>query len=90
MRSLYSRIRNVEGIETENFSLLEDIEKCINGMEVLKEEKILPPNRWTGKSATVGRISNGELVREHEAIFKEIFGVYYYIIAEVILCCFSN
>ena len=90
MRSLYSRIRNVEGIETENFSLLEDIEKCINGMEVLKEEKILPPNRWTGKSATVGRISNGELVREHEAIFNEIFGVYYYIIAEVILCCCSN
>lgn len=90
MRSLYSRIRNVEGIETENFSLLEDIEKCINGMEVLKEEKILPPNRWTGKSATVGRISNGKLVREHEAIFNEIFGVYYYIIAEVILCCCSN
>lgn len=90
MRSLYSRIRNVEGIETENFSLLEDIEKCINGMEVLKEEKILPPNRWTGKSATVGRISNGELVREHEAIFNEVFGVYYYIIAEVILCCCSN
>lgn len=90
MRSLYSRIRNVEGIETENFSLLEDIENCINGMEVLKEEKILPPNRWTGKSATVGRISNGELVREHEAIFNEIFGVYYYIIAEVILCCCSN
>ena len=90
MRSLYSRIRNVEGIETESFSLLEDIEKCINGMEVLKEEKILPPNRWTGKSATVGRISNGELVREHEAIFNEIFGVYYYIIAEVILCCCSN
>ena len=90
MRSLYSRIRNVEGIETENFSLLEDIEKCINGMEVLKEEKILPPNRWMGKSATVGRISNGELVREHEAIFNEIFGVYYYIIAEVILCCCSN
>ena len=90
IRSLYSRIRNVEGIETENFSLLEDIEKCINGMEVLKEEKILPPNRWTGKSATVGRISNGELVREHEAIFNEIFGVYYYIIAEVILCCCSN
>ena len=90
MRSLYSRIRNVEGIETENFSLFEDIEKCINGMEVLKEEKILPPNRWTGKSATVGRISNGELVREHEAIFNEIFGVYYYIIAEVILCCCSN
>lgn len=90
MRSLYSRIRNIEGIETETFSLLEDIEKCISGMEVLKEERILPPNRWTEKSATVGRISNGEPVREHEAIFNEIFGVYYYIIAEVILCCCSN
>lgn len=90
IRSLYSRIRNIEGIETESFSLLEDIEKCISGMEVLKEERILPPNRWTERSATVGRISNGELVREHEAIFNEIFGVYYYIIAEVILCCCSN
>ena len=56
----------------------------------MKEERILSPNRWTEKSATVGRISNGEPVREHEAIFNEIFGVYYYIIAEVILCCCSN
>lgn len=90
MRSLYSRILNIEGIETETFSLLEDIEKCIKGMEELKEENIQPPNRWTEKSATLGRISNGEIVREHEAIFNEIFGVYYYIIAEIILCCCSN
>lgn len=90
IHSLYSRILNIDGIESESFSLLEDIEKCIKGIEELQEENIQPSNRWTGKSATLGRISNGEIVREHEAIFNEIFGVYYYIIAEVILCCCSN
>lgn len=90
IRSLYSRILNIEGVGSEKISLSGDIEKCIKGIEELKEESIQSPNRWTEKSATLGRINNGEIVREHETIFNEIFGVYYYIIAEIILCCCSH
>lgn len=90
IRSLYCRILKTEGIESEHFSLLEDIEKCIKSIQELKKENVPPRNSWPGKSATLGRISNGKIVREHETIFNEIFGVYYYIIAEIIIYCCSN
>lgn len=90
IRSLYSRLLNVEGIETENFSLLEDVEKCISGIDDFREEKRPEPKRWVDNAATLGRIANGEKVRVHEQLFNEVFGVYYYIIAEIILICCSE
>lgn len=90
IRSLYSRLINVEGIETETFSLLSDIEKCIAGIMDLREEKLPEPKRWVDNTATLGRIANGEKVRAHELLFNEVFGVYYYIIAEIILLCCSE
>lgn len=89
IRSLYSRLLSVEGVETETFSVLEDVEKYINGIGDFKEEKRSEPVRWADNAATLGRIPNGEKVRIHELLFNEVFGVYYYIIAEIILICCS-
>lgn len=88
IRSLYSRLLSVEGVETDTFSVLEDVEKYINGIDDFKEEKQSEPMRWVDNAATLGRIPNGEKVRIHELLFNEVFGVYFYIIAEIIqICC---
>ena len=89
VRSFYSRILRAEGVESGDFSLLDDLQKCILGMEELHKEVLPEPKRWTGDTATLGRIGKGEKVRKHEEIFNEMFGVYYYIISEVILLCCS-
>ena len=93
IRSFYSRILSVEGLETESFSVLQDVEKCINrikGIDKSTEEKNTKPKRWEGDVATLGRIENGEKVRTHELLFNEVFGIYYYIIAEIIVQCCSK
>lgn len=91
VRSLYSRVQSAEGIETDDFSLLDDIEKCIAGIEgLLKMEETTPPKRWINNEATLDRINEGKKVRKHEELFNEIFGVYYYIISEVILLLCSK
>ena len=90
VRSLYLRIQSAEGIETDGFLVLDDIEKCIAGIEELKMEKTAPPKRWLKAEATFDRINNGKKVRKYEELFNEIFSVYYDIISEVILLLCSK
>lgn len=90
LRSFYSRVRFCSGMETKYFSLLNDVERCLQGMEKLEKKTVYPPERWLEKEATVGRIEKGKKVRAHEALFNEVFNVYYYIIAEVLIQCCSK
>lgn len=89
IRSMYSRILSSNGLETEGFSMAADIEKCIRGIEKLEKENLPAPKRWLPGEATIVYLKNGEKVRAHEELFNEIFSVYYYMIAEVILQCCS-
>lgn len=90
IRSLYSRILDIDGIEKDGFSIVSDIEKCISGMEELTKEKIDSPNRWLDDTATIKMPGKGNKVRKHEELFNEVFSVYYYIIAEIILTLCSE
>ena len=120
VRSFYSRIVSCEGLNTEGFSIEEDVKKMYN---YLLPEEITPPlteiissqteitpsqtektpsqtektpsqtektpsqtenrennsGKWRIPEQVEKLLGNGEKAREHDLLFNEIFGIYYYI-----------
>ena len=87
IRSLYSRITMVEGIEQNDFSLMNDINKINSALSELKKAEPDPDKMKQNKKDTETEVilKGGEKARIHEELFNEIFSVYYYIIADIMM-----
>lgn len=89
MRSFYSRIVSCDGMETDAFSLDDDIEDVVRVL--IRDElpskrqnspkRILP--RWEIPDDAKKLLGSGAKAREHDLLFNEVFCIYYYIIADV-------
>ena len=89
MRSFYSRIVSCDGMETDSFSLDDDVEDVVRvlirdefpskGQNIPK--RILP--RWEIPDDAKKMLGSGAKAREHDLLFNEVFCIYYYIIADV-------
>lgn len=89
MRSFYSRIASCDGMETDAFSLDDDVEAVVRVL--IRDE--LPPKgqntpkrilpRWEIPDDAKNLIGSGAKAREHDLLFNEVFCIYYYIIADV-------
>lgn len=89
MRSFYSRIASCDGMETDDFSLDDDVEDIVRVL--IRDElhpkrqnvpkRILP--RWEIPDDAKALLGNGAKAREHDLLFNEVFCIYYYIIADV-------
>ncbi len=89
MRSFYSRIVSCNGMETDAFSLDDDIEDVVRVL--IRDElpskrqnspkRILP--RWEIPDDAKKLLGSGAKAREHDLLFNEVFCIYYYIIADV-------
>lgn len=89
MRSFYSRIASCDGMETDAFSMDDDVEDIVRVL--IRDElplkrqttpkRILP--RWEIPDNAKAMLGNGVKAREHDLLFNEIFCIYYYIIADV-------
>ena len=89
MRSFYSRIASCDGMETDDFSLEDDVEDIVRVL--IRDElhpkrqnvpkRILP--RWVIPDDAKALLGNGAKAREHDLLFNEVFCIYYYIIADV-------
>lgn len=89
VRSFYSRIVSCDGMETDGFSLADDVEAIV---KVLHGDALTPQNRNGAKSTfpkweipddVKAMLGSGAKAREHDRLFNEIFCVYYYIMADV-------
>lgn len=89
MRSFYSRIVSCDGMETDAFSLDDDVEDVVRVL--IRDElpskrqnspkRILP--RWEIPDDAKIILGSGGKAREHDLLFNEVFCIYYYIIADV-------
>lgn len=89
MRSFYSRIVSCDGMETDDFSLDDDVEDVVRVL--IRDE--LPPKRqntpkrilprWEIPDDAKNLLGSGAKAREHDLLFNEVFCIYYYIIADV-------
>ena len=89
MRSFYSRIASCDGMETDAFSLDDDVENVVRVL--IQDElpskrqnspkRILP--RWEIPDDAKKMLGSGAKAREHDLLFNEVFCIYYYIIADV-------
>lgn len=89
MRSFYSRIVSCDGMETNAFSLDDDVEDVVRVL--IRDElpskrqnspkRILP--RWEIPDDAKIILGSGVKAREHDLLFNEVFCIYYYIIADV-------
>lgn len=89
MRSFYSRIVSCDGMETDAFSLDDDIEDVFRVL--IRDE--LPSKRQNSTKRILTRweipddakklLGSGAKAREHDLLFNEVFCIYYYIIADV-------
>lgn len=89
MRSFYSRIVSCDGMETESFSLDDDVENVVRVL--IRDElpskgqnahkRIFP--RWEIPDDAKKLVGSGVKAREHDLLFNEVFCIYYYIIADV-------
>lgn len=89
MRSFYSRIMACDGMESDGFSLENDVKTIVE--RLLREEHTPPQSgatppvndRWRIPEHITKALGNGRKAREHDLLFNEIFSVYYYVIADV-------
>ena len=89
IRSFYSRIVSCDGMETDAFSLDDDIEDVVRVLirDELPSKRqnspkgILP--RWEIPDDAKKLLGSGAKAREHDLLFNEVFCIYYYIIADV-------
>lgn len=89
MRSFYSRIMSCEGMDTNTFSLDDDVENIVG---LLLNDTLTPPHkqmnnisldRWGIPTTIKKTLGNGTKAREHDLVFNEMFSIYYYVIADV-------
>ena len=89
MRSFYSRIMSCDGMDTDTFSLETDVENIV---DLLLHDSLTPApkqvnptafDRWDIPPKVKKALGNGTKAREHDLLFNEVFGIYYYIIADV-------
>lgn len=89
MRSFYSRIASCDGMETDAFSLDDDVEDVVR---VLIRDELTPKRqntpkrilpRWEIPDDAKNLLGSGAKAREHDLLFNEVFCIYYYIIADV-------
>lgn len=89
LRSFYSRIISCDGMDSDRFSLESDVGKILDS---LQEDLPIPPRMygqqaqpswWSIPDPVKEKLENGVKAREHDLLFNEAFGIYYYIIADV-------
>ena len=79
LRSFYGRIISCEGLD---FSLAEDV-AAMAGMRAPAAASANASAPWDIPMALAEQLGPGTRARDHEALFNEVFSVYYQIIAEV-------
>lgn len=94
LRSFYSSIVSCSGMDTEGFFWKEDVKKCRRALdEELFREEAGEPNTWTlseEKKEQLKESKKGKKAQAHEALFHEIYSIYYYIMAEILMGCSSS
>lgn len=85
LRSLYSRIKMIEGIDQDMLSLEKDIDEINRSFRKLKRIEQAQPEKSIKVEEERIALKGGEKSRKHEELFNEIFSAYYYIPADVIL-----
>lgn len=89
IRSFYSRIMDCKGMDTDEFSVEEDIKNIV--ALLLRDELPVPPkkkktgqfSKWDIPEAAKAALGSGTKAREHDMLFNEVFSVYYYLMADV-------
>ncbi len=89
IRSFYSRIVSIEGIEGERWSLAEDIREMMSAREdteprwqkAMNTEK---QNPWKIPVEIKKVLGEGRRARDHDHVFNEVFSSYSYILAETL------
>lgn len=90
LRSFYGRILSCEGMEAEDFSLDGDVERIVD--HISREEFAAPirkpprglRSKWEIPQQVKQVLGDGTKARAHDLLFHEIYGIYYYIIADVV------
>lgn len=91
MRSFYSRIISCDGMDTDSFSLENDVDKIVS---LLIDDELKPTEKdskkskfyaWNIPKTVAPLLKNGEKAKEHDLLFNEIFSVYYSIMSDVFI-----
>jgi len=85
LRSFYCRISDLEGLETDGFSLEGDVESIVRQLlrGKLTEANAAPHETWAIPQKAQSLLGAGEKARAHDLVFHEVFSIYFYIIADV-------
>lgn len=92
LRTFYSRIVSCEGMDSEQFTLDNDVksfaelfnnDKLASPPQTAKDKK--KPQKWGIPAAAAAADLGGSKARAHDQLFNEIFSVYYYIMGEVLV-----
>lgn len=88
IRSFYTRIVKLKGLETCDFTLENDLTKMktlLGGGELTSKAFGYSRDIWEVPKEILDELGEGEEASEHYLIFNEIFSVYYYILSDMLI-----
>lgn len=88
IRSFYTRIEKLEGLDTGKYTLENDLskmQKILEDGKLNSRESSGPREIWSVPKEILDRLGKSEDATSHKLIFNEIFSIYYYIFADMLV-----